>query len=165
MLALCNSQGNPWTADYLKITGEIDVDLRSNIAAEARAKIVYERLINFCDDAGSTDALQFLMTREITHLKAFMTALDSMGKGPLDIGKIPPTEEIVVKFFNDSTGEGDKGEKDVRGPWNEGDDIEFIEAPAKIEATLTAEEVTREIKRAVQKPSKRSNGSRSRKMR
>src|SRR5437868_3716791 len=36
---LFNSQGNAWTADYLKITGELDVDLRSNIAAEARAKI------------------------------------------------------------------------------------------------------------------------------
>src|SRR6476659_8296967 len=47
---LFNSMGNPWTADYLKITGELDVDLRSNIAAEARAKIVYERLINFTDD-------------------------------------------------------------------------------------------------------------------
>ena len=72
---LFNSQGNPWTADYLKITGELDVDLRSNIAAEARAKIVYERLINFCDDAGTKDALQFLMTREITHMKAFAAAL------------------------------------------------------------------------------------------
>jgi Mn-containing catalase len=30
---LFNSQGNAWTADYLKITGELDVDLRSNIAA------------------------------------------------------------------------------------------------------------------------------------
>ena len=49
---LYNSMGNAWTADYLKITGELDVDLRSNIAAEARAKIVYERLINFTDDAG-----------------------------------------------------------------------------------------------------------------
>ena len=63
--------GNAWTADYLKITGELDVDLRSNIAAEARAKIVYERLINFTDDPGTKDALQFLMTREITHMKAF----------------------------------------------------------------------------------------------
>jgi Mn-containing catalase len=153
-VALCNSQGNPWTADYLKITGEPDVDLRSNIAAEARAKIVYERLINFCDDPGSIDALQFLMTREITHLKAFMTALDSMGKDPLEIGKMPPTEEIVVKFFNDSTGKGDNGERDMRGPWNEGNDIEYIEAPAKIEATLTADEVTREINRAVRTPSR-----------
>ena len=60
-----------WTADYLKITGELDVDLRSNIAAEARAKIVYERLINFSDDLGRIEALQFLMTREIAHMKAF----------------------------------------------------------------------------------------------
>ena len=79
---LFNSQGNSRTADYLKITGELDVDLRSNIAAEARAKIVYERLINCCDDAGSKDALQFLMTREITHMKAFAAALESMKSQP-----------------------------------------------------------------------------------
>ena len=72
--------GNAWTADYLKITGELDVDLRSNIAAEARAKIVYERVINFTDDAGTKDALQFLMTREITHMKAFTAALESLKK-------------------------------------------------------------------------------------
>ena len=83
--------GDPWTADYLKITGELDVDLRSNIAAEARAKIVYERLINFCDDPGTKDALQFLMTREITHMKAFTAALESMGKARFSIGNIPPT--------------------------------------------------------------------------
>jgi Mn-containing catalase len=41
-VALHNSMGDAWTADYLKITGELDVDLRSDIAAEARAKIVYE---------------------------------------------------------------------------------------------------------------------------
>jgi Mn-containing catalase len=62
--------GTAWTADCLKITGELDMDLRSNISAEARAKIVYERLINLCDDSGTKDALQFLMTREITHLSA-----------------------------------------------------------------------------------------------
>ena len=137
-VALYNSQGNPWTADYLKITGELDVDLRNNIAAEARAKMVYERLINFCDDQGSIDALQFLMTREITHMKAFMAALDSMGKDPLDVGLIPPTPDIVNKFFNDSTGENEMGDKDFRGPWNEGDDIDYVEAPARIEASILA---------------------------
>src|ERR1700694_3188011 len=61
---LFNSQGNPWTADYLKITGELDVDLRSNIAAEARAKITMSGLSIFAmtrdqrrpaipDDAGN----------------------------------------------------------------------------------------------------------------
>ena len=54
---LFNSQGNAWTADYLKVTGELDVDLRSNIAAEARAKIIYERLINVTEDPGVKEAL------------------------------------------------------------------------------------------------------------
>lgn len=127
---LFNSQGNPWTADYLKITGELDVDLRSNIAAEARAKIVYERLINFCDDSGSKDALQFLMTREITHMKAFAAALESMKKPAFSIGRIAPTPGLVDQFFNDSTGAGDEGEIDARGPWNEGGDWEFVDSPA-----------------------------------
>jgi manganese catalase len=127
---LFNSQGNPWTADYLKITGELDVDLRSNIAAEARAKIVYERLINFCDDAGTKDALQFLMTREITHMKAFTAALESMKKPAFSIGRIAPTPGLVNQFFNDSTGSGDEGEIDTRGPWNEGGEWEFVESPA-----------------------------------
>jgi Mn-containing catalase len=113
---LFNSQGNPWTADYLKITGELDVDLRSNIAAEARA--------------GSKDALQFLMTREITHMKAFAAALESMKKPAFSIGRIAPTPGLVNQFFNDSTGTGDEGELDTRGPWNEGGEWEFVEAPA-----------------------------------
>ena len=127
---LFNSQGNAWTADYLKITGELDVDLRSNIAAEARAKIVYERLINFCDDAGTKDALQFLMTREITHMKAFSLALESMGKPKFSIGRIAPTPGLVDQFFNDLTGTGDHGELDTRGPWNEGGDWVFTDSPA-----------------------------------
>jgi Mn-containing catalase len=127
---LQNSMGDAWTADYLKITGELDVDLRSNIAAEARAKIVYERLINFCDDAGTVDALQFLMTREITHMKAFTAALESLGKERFSIGSIPPTPDLVNQYFDDSTGTGDRGEPNARGPWNEGGDWELVEAPA-----------------------------------
>jgi Mn-containing catalase len=127
---LFNSKGNAWTADYLKITGELDVDLRSNIAAEARAKIVYERLINFCDDSGTKDALQFLMTREITHMKAFAAALESMKKPAFSIGQIAPTPGLVNQFFNDSTGTGDNGEIDTRGPWNQGDEWVFTESPA-----------------------------------
>jgi Mn-containing catalase len=127
---LFNSMGTAWTADYLKITGELDVDLRSNIAAEARAKIVYERLINFCRDSGTKDALQFLMTREITHMRAFTIALETMGKPPFSIGRIAPTAKLVDQYFNDSTGEGDQGEVDSRGPWNEGDPWEYVESPA-----------------------------------
>lgn len=115
---LFDSMGNPWTANYLKVTGELDVDLRSNIAAEARAKIVYERLIDHTDDPGSIDTLQFLMTREITHMKAFQAALDSMEKKPFSIGMLRPTPGIVDEYFNGSTGDGPEGDSDMRGPWN-----------------------------------------------
>src|ERR1700760_895860 len=125
---LFNSQGNPWTADYLKITGELDVDLRSNIAAEARAKIVYERLLNFTGDAGTRDALQFLMTREITHMRAFSAALETMEKPPFSIGIIQPTPGLVDEFFNGSTGEGEAGESDHVGLWNKGSGLHIVES-------------------------------------
>jgi len=128
-IGLFNSQGNPWTADYLKVTGELDVDLRSNIAAEARAKIVYERLINFCDDKGTKDSLQFLMTREITHMKAFTAALESLGKDRFTIGQVPPSRDVVNKYFNDSTGEGELG-SDETGPWNTGGEWQMEEFPS-----------------------------------
>src|SRR4051812_36774007 len=44
--ALVNSGGVPWTAAYIDSIGDPTCDLRSNIAAESRAKIIYERLIN-----------------------------------------------------------------------------------------------------------------------
>ena len=90
---------------------------------------MYERLINFTDDAGTKDALQFLMTREITHMKAFTVALESLGKPRFSIGKIPPTPILVDQFFNDSTGAGDDGEIDARGSWNQGGQWEFVDRP------------------------------------
>lgn len=51
--ALTNSAGVPWSAAYVDTIGDPTADLRSNIAAEARAKIVYERLINVTDDPAS----------------------------------------------------------------------------------------------------------------
>jgi len=128
-VALNNSAGNPWTADYLKITGELDVDLRSNIAAEARAKIVYERLINHTDDPGSIDALQFLMTREVTHMKAFAAALESLEKPPFSIGRLAATPKLVNEYFNASTGQGDEGDSDVRGPWQTSFGLHPVESP------------------------------------
>lgn len=144
-VALRNSVGNPWTADYLKITGDLSVDLRSNIAAEARAKIVYERLINFCDDRGTIDALQFLMTREITHMKAFTAALESLGANPFVIGKIDPTPVLVDEYFDDSTGENEMGDRNLKGPWNDSaEGWKVVESPALNAKDLDTEESVKE---------------------
>lgn len=127
-LNLFDSMGNAWTSTYLKITGELDVDLHSNIAAEARAKIVYERLIDHTDDPGTIDTLQFLMTREITHMKAFQAALASMEKKPFSIGMLKPTPGIVDEYFNGSTGDGDEGDTDMRGPWTSSYGLHLVDS-------------------------------------
>lgn len=127
-LNLFNSMGNPWTANYLQITGEVDVDLRSNIAAEARAKIVYERLIDHTEDPGTIDTLQFLMTREITHMKAFSAALESLEKTPFSIGRLAPTPILVDQYFNASTGDGSEGETDMRGPWTSAHGLNLVQS-------------------------------------
>ncbi len=75
---LTNSAGVPWTAAYIDTIGEPTADMRSNIAAEARAKIVYERLMNVTDDPGVKEALGFLMTREIAHQLSFEKALHAI---------------------------------------------------------------------------------------
>lgn len=119
--ALTNSAGVPWTAAYIDTIGEPTADLRSNIAAEARAKIVYERLINVTDDPGLKEALGFLMTREIAHQKSFEKALYSIS-GNFPSGKLPGQPEFTDKYYSMSQGEGD-----ARGPWNEGEQWEYVD--------------------------------------
>ncbi|WP_210643830.1 MULTISPECIES: manganese catalase family protein [unclassified Pseudomonas] len=120
---LTNSAGVPWTAAYVDTIGEPTADMRSNIAAEARAKIIYERLMNLTDDPGVKEALGFLMTREIAHQLSFEKALHSIQPN-FPQGKLPGMPEFSHVYFNMS-----QGEPSVRGPWNQGDDWEFVENP------------------------------------
>jgi Mn-containing catalase len=117
---LVNSAGVPWTAAYVDSITDPTCDLRSNIAAEARAKIVYERLLNVTDDPGIKDALTFLMTREVAHQKSFEKALYSI-KENFPPGKVPGNPKYTDKYFDMSQGDGNS-----RGPWNEGDQWEFV---------------------------------------
>jgi Mn-containing catalase len=119
--ALCDSAGVPWTAAYVDSRGEPTVDLRSNIAAEARAKIVYERLINITDDPGIKDALGFLMTREVAHQKSFEKALYAI-ENNFPSGKLPGVEKYANMYVNTSQGEGD-----TTGPWNTGEQWERVD--------------------------------------
>jgi Mn-containing catalase len=118
---LIHSAGTPWTAAYIDTIGEPTADLRSNIAAESRAKIVYERLINLTDDAGVREALTFLMTREIAHQKSFEKALYAIEPN-FPAGKLPGDPRFTGTYFNMSQGTGD-----MRGPWNQGEQWTYVD--------------------------------------
>ncbi|MBX8503056.1 manganese catalase family protein [Pseudomonas lijiangensis] len=120
---LVNSAGVPWTSAYIDTITEPTADFRSNIAAEARAKIVYERLLNVVDDPGIKEALGFLMTREIAHQKSFEKALHSIQPN-FPQGKLPGMPEFTRTYFSMSS-----GEPNLRGPWNSDEEFDYVENP------------------------------------
>ncbi len=109
-LRLTDSMGAPWTAAYIDTIGHPLSDLRSNIAAEARAKVVYDRLIKLCPDPGTKDALMFLMTREVAHQKMFESALAAIEEN-FPSSNVPPNEKFTHMYFDEST----NGEKSSPG--------------------------------------------------
>ncbi len=42
-------------------------------------------------------------------MTAFTLGLESLGKPPISMGEIPPSEDVVNVYFNDSTGKGKTG--------------------------------------------------------
>ena len=122
--SLTNSSGVPWTAAYVDSRGEPTCDLRSNIAAESRAKIVYERLINITDDPGIKDALGFLMTREIAHQKSFEKALYAIEPN-FPPGKLPGAPEFADTYFDMSQGD-EEIDGNMSGSWNSGPNWQVV---------------------------------------
>jgi Mn-containing catalase len=125
-----DSAGVPWQGTFVNANGDPTVDLRSNLAAESRAKIVYEYLKQFTDDPGVQDTLTFLMTREVAHYQQFTAALNEL---PVNFppGQLAGDDRFQNVAFNMSNGDGS-----VRGPWNEGQgpwpegmEWEYVEKP------------------------------------
>lgn len=126
---LTNSQGVPWTGAYINANGDLTVDLRSDIAAESRAKIVYEYLLQFTDDPYVKETVGFLMTREIAHFQMFSAALETIEPN-FPPGVLQGDPRYTHLYTNMSNG------ADARGPWNEGqgpwpagEQWEYIEKP------------------------------------
>ncbi|WP_448701895.1 manganese catalase family protein [Mucilaginibacter sp. AW1-3] len=158
-----NSQGVPWCASYINSNGDLTVDLRSNLASESRAKLVYEHLMKFTDDPYVKETLSFLMTREVTHYKMFEAALDSIQPNfpPAVLAADP---RYLQNVYNLSEGT-------VRGPWNKGEikgmgkNFIYVENPLQQVQetegqTKLAEDFSKEIK-ANQKLDKEMSAAKS----
>lgn len=73
---LTNASGQLWTAAYVNETGDLAADLLSNIAAEQRAKVVYEYLYRQISDKGVRRTIDFLLNREEAHNTMFREAFN-----------------------------------------------------------------------------------------
>jgi len=132
---LTDSRGIPWSGTYVNANGDLTVDLRSNMAAESRAKIVYEYLMKFTDDPYVKETLKFLMTREVAHFQMFDAALETIQPNfPPGVQQADPRYSNT--YFNMSNGQ------EIRGPWNDGTSPQLGETWRYIEDPIAHVEET-----------------------
>ena len=66
-----DANGVPFTVTYFATTGDPVADISEDMAAEQKARAVYENLINLTTDQDVIDVLLFLRQREIIHFNRF----------------------------------------------------------------------------------------------
>ena len=71
-----NGNGFPWTATYFSTTGDPLADLSEDMAAEEKARAVYENLMNLTDNPEILRPLEWLRQREIVHFQRFKELYD-----------------------------------------------------------------------------------------
>jgi Mn-containing catalase len=124
-----DSLGVPWTGAFVNANNDLTVDLRSNIGAETRAKIIYERLLQFTGDPHVQDSLRFLMTREIAHFQQFSAALATIEPN-FPPGVMQGDVRFTHTYFNMSNDEDARGPwNQGKGPWEKGEKWEYVEDP------------------------------------
>lgn len=150
-----NSQGIPWCASYVNSNGDLTVDLRSNLGAESRAKLVYEHLMKFTDDPYVKDTLSFLMTREVAHYKMFEAALNDIQPNfPPAVLQADP--RFTQQYYNLSKPQS------ARGPWNQGEmpgmgmEWEYIEDPLAYVKEKANGEITKEMQKELDATEKKN---------
>lgn len=66
-----DSNGVPFTVAYFAVTGDPVADLAEDMAAEQKARAVYEHLMDLTNDPDILAPLSFLRQREIVHYERF----------------------------------------------------------------------------------------------
>ena len=70
--------GVPFTAKEFQSKGDAITDLTENLAAEQKARAVYDNILRLSDDPDVNDVIKFLRQREVVHFQRFGEALDKM---------------------------------------------------------------------------------------
>ena len=75
-----DANGVPFTVSYFATTGDPIADISEDMAAEQKARAVYENLIDLTDDPDVIGPLLFLRQREIIHFTRFKELYDEYTK-------------------------------------------------------------------------------------
>ena len=73
-----SSQGSPFNAASIAVTGDPLTNLYEDLAAEQKARAVYDNILKLSDDPDVNEVIKFLRQREVVHFQRFGEALDKM---------------------------------------------------------------------------------------
>lgn len=77
-----DATGVPFDAMAIASTGDPIGDLTEDLAAEQKARVVYDNILKVSDDPDVNDVIKFLRQREIVHFQRFGEALDQIQNRP-----------------------------------------------------------------------------------
>lgn len=66
-----SAQGSPFSAASIASTGDPLTNLYEDLAAEQKARAVYDNILRLSDDADVNEVIKFLREREIVHFQRF----------------------------------------------------------------------------------------------
>ena len=70
-----SSQGSPFNAASIAVTGDPLTNLYEDLAAEQKARAVYDNILRLSDDPDVNEVIKFLRQREIVHFQRFGEAI------------------------------------------------------------------------------------------
>ncbi len=73
-----SAQGVPFNAASIAVTGDPITNLYEDLAAEQKARAVYDNILRLSDDPDVNDVIKFLRQREIVHFQRFGEALNRL---------------------------------------------------------------------------------------
>ena len=73
----CSAAGVPFSAGAIASKGDALADITEDLAAEQKARVVYDNILRLSDDPDVNDAIRFLRQREIVHFQRFGEAKQS----------------------------------------------------------------------------------------
>ena len=98
-----DANGVPFTVAYFATTGDPLADISEDMAAEQKARAVYENLIDLTDDPDVIGPLLWLRQREIVHFDRFKELFEHYQKmlknGNNEINKIQPRIDNSTQNF------------------------------------------------------------------
>ena len=70
-----SSQGSPFNAASIAVTGDPLTNLYEDLAAEQKARAVYDNILKLSDDPDVNEVIKFLRQREVVHFQRFGEAI------------------------------------------------------------------------------------------